>query len=327
VISKDRHDYLNIAVRSLLDLDYPRERYEIIVVEEGDAPTPLLGVKYVFLPRRNLGLGYARNTGVRNAKGELIAFTDDDCLVDRHWLAEIVAAFADPQVGGVAGSTFAQPGSLIGNCEDILGFPGGGHRRYHDAKGRVTETNLMSGCNCAYRRDVFDKWSFKEDGFGKLGGDDYLMGILVARDYKCLYVPTAIVYHKPRGSLRRIITWFARRRINELLFEEKDDGQKNFRSLIDRPHRVMLFRVPALVLLPLLLGWVGAAIVFILGLLWYVLILRRSLPVVQYFENGNVAFLVPIVRSFMDLGALIGEWRYLTQNHEKLGSTLNEYRR
>ena len=327
VITKDRHDDLQKAVRSLLDLDYPQERYEVVVVEEGDAPTPLAGVKYVFLPRRNLGLGYARNTGVRHAKGEFIAFTDDDCIVDRLWLKEMMAALRIPNVGGVAGSTFAQPGSLIGYCEDILGFPGGGHRRYHDAMDRVVETNLLSGCNCAYRRVVFDKWSFKESSYGRLGGDDCLMGITVAKECKCLYVPSAVVYHKPRGSLRKIVSWFTRRRINELLFEEKGNDCKNYTTLIARPHRVMLFRALALVLLPLLLGWIGFAAVSVFGLLWYMFIFAKSLPVVRYFEGYGVAFLVPVVRAFMDVGALIGEWRYLTQSHEKLGLVLDEYRR
>ena len=83
-------------------------------MEEGDSPQPLEGVEYIFLPRRDLGLGYARNTGVRNAKGDIIAFTDDDCIVDPLWLKEILAGFEDPMVQGVAGATFAQENGLIG---------------------------------------------------------------------------------------------------------------------------------------------------------------------------------------------------------------------
>ena len=114
VISKDRRDDLEKAVDSLVRLDYPREYFEIVVVEEGDSPQPLEGVEYIFLPRRDLGLGYARNTGVRNAKGDIIAFTDDDCIVDPLWLKEILAGFEDPMVQGVAGATFAQENGLIG---------------------------------------------------------------------------------------------------------------------------------------------------------------------------------------------------------------------
>ncbi len=327
VISKDRHDELEKAVKSLLNLDYPRERFGIIVVEEGDNPRPLEGVHYVFLPRRDLGLGYARNTGVKNTKGEIVAFTDDDCIVDPAWLKEMVACFEDPAVGGVAGATFAQEGSLIGMCEDILGFPGGGHRRFHQTGGRITETELLSGCNCAYRKEVFEKTSFKENSYGRLGADDYLLGITVARQYKCLYVPSAVVYHKPRASLKRIISWFSRRYINERLFECADNGRKNYVHFLRHPHRVVLFRMAAMLLLLVFLGRAGAGILMLAATGWYIFMLIRSYPVTRYFKSRTVMFLVPVVRFFMDIGVMVGEWKYLTRSFEKLGLTLNEYKR
>jgi len=327
VITKDRRELLQQAIMSFFQMNYPLDQYEIVVVEEADSPNPIDGVKYVFLPRRDLGLGYARNTGVKNAKGEIIAFTDDDCIVDPKWLSEITAAFADPAVGGVAGSTFAQTGSLIGLCEDILGFPGGGHRRYHKSGGKIAETNLLSGCNCAYRYDVFHKWRFKEDSFGRLGGDDFLMGQNVAKEFKCLYVPTAVVYHKPRVSFVKIMAWFSRRKINELLYAEKDLGVKNYVNCFFPLRRMMLIRTVILLLLPVLFGLPGVVLVLVAFVMWYLFILLRSAPVMRYFNDRRVLFLVPVVRFFMDIGVLVGEWKYMTQSHEKLGSTLAEYKR
>lgn len=327
VISKDRHDELEKAIGSLLKIDYPGDRYEIVVVEEGDSPTPLDGVKYVPIPRRNLGLGYARNTGVKNTTGEIIAFTDDDCLVDEAWLKEIVECFRDPEVFGVAGATFAQKGSLIGNCEDILGFPGGGHKRYHKFKGKIGETRLLSGCNCSYRRSVFDELSFKEDGYGRLGADDYLIGITVAKIHKCLYNPKAIVYHKPRGALFTIIRWFSRRRINELLFKEKRNGVKNYKTLLEKPHNIIMVRFFIALMLPLFFGLKGLIALITIAVIWYLFLLMRYFPISKYFNNRLVAFLVPIVKTFMDIGIMVGEWNYLTKSHEKLGMTLNEYKR
>jgi len=327
VNTKDRHSNLCKAVESLRKLDYPRELYEVVVVEEGDEPMPLEGVNYVFLPRRNLGIGYAHNTGVRNAQGEIIAFTDDDCLHDPSWLREIVAGFKNPEVAGVAGATFTQEDSAIGICEDMLGFPGGGHRRYHQSRGQTSETNLLSTCNCAYRRKVFDRLSFKEDSYGRLGADDCQMGEAVARDHKCLYVPSAVVYHKSRGSLRRIVTWFTRRRINELLFEETATGRKNYRSFLTRPHRVVLLRLAAMLLLPLVFGWYGLLAVLLIGAAWYLFIFFRTLPLARYFSNWQALFLVPIVRICMDGGVMIAEWKYLTRNHATLHRSLSEYGR
>lgn len=327
IISKDRHEYLVKAVESVQNLDYPPGRFEIVVVEEGDHPSPLGGVRYVFLPRRDLGLGYARNTGVRNSKGEIIAFTDDDCIVDRLWLNELISCFEDPDVGGVAGATFAQRGSMIGLCEDILGFPGGGHKRYHRSRGRVVETRHLSTCNCAYRREIFDNLSFKEDGVARIGGEDYLLGIAVSERHKCLYTPNAIAYHKPRGSLAKIISWFSRRRIVELMIDEVEEGVKSYRSFLRRPHQVVLLRLIVLLALPLFFQWFGVVVVSVMALCWYVVAFVKSFPVARYFRPRAILFLVPIVKLFMDIGVMVGEWRYLTQSHEALGSTLDEYKR
>ena len=327
VITKDRRQDLVLAVDSLARLDYPRDRLEVVVVEEGDEPQPLDGVDYVFLPRRDLGLGYARNAGVRRARGDVIAFTDDDCIVDPAWVRELVSGFDDPRIAGVAGATFAQEGSLIGSCEDILGFPGGGHKRYHDSDGRPVQTQLLSTCNCAYRKEVLGPDPFKEDGFARLGSEDYFLGRRVAREAGCLYVPTAVVHHKPRASLWRIVSWFARRRIVDLLAAEAGDGRKSYASLVRSPHRTALFR-PVLALLVLGFGgWLGAVLLLLAGTGWYGFILARSFPVTRYFESRAVVFLVPVVRFFMDLGVTVGEWRYLTHSHERLGLTLDEYKR
>ncbi len=326
VISKDRHDLVLKAVDSLLNVDYPRERYEIVVVEEGDAPASISNVEYVFLPRRNMGLGYARNTGVKHAKGDIIAFTDDDCIVDVEWLKKIAETFMDSEVAGMAGSTFAQESGLVGISEDILGFPGGGHKRYHKSGGRNIRTNLLSGCNCAYRRDVFAEFGFKEDGYGRLGADDCLMGVNVAKKRKCSYVPSAIVYHKPRGSLRKIISWFSRRRINELLFKEGVEGRKNYVFLL-KMHRLMLLRVILLFSVAIIFKGIGFLLVLASVLAWYVFIMVRSFRVALYFKRRAVLFVVPLVKLCMDLGSMQGEWKYLTQRHETLGLALNEYRR
>ena len=328
IITKDRHELLEKALESVFRLDYPRERFEVVVVEEGDEPTPPEGVRYVFLPRRDLGLGFARNTGVRNAAGEIIAFTDDDCVVESGWLRELVSCFGDPEVAGVAGATFAQEGSLIGFCEDILGFPGGGHKQYHRSRGRVVETSHLSTCNCAYRREVFNDLSFEEEGVARVGGEDYLLAREVSRRHKCLYAPGAVVYHKPRGSLLKIVSWFSRRRVCDLLHQEFEEGVSKWRVFLRRPHQVVLLRLLLLLALPLFFGTSGALALSVVVLFWYLFVFVKNLPVAAYFRPGTVVFLVPVVKLFMDVGVMLGEWRYLVQGYEQLvGTSLGDYKR
>ena len=81
--------------------------HEILVVDNGsDDGTPAAirrhpGARYLFEPRR--GVSNARNRGIQEAKGEIVAFLDGDCIPEPGWLSAITAPFSDPEVGCVAG--------------------------------------------------------------------------------------------------------------------------------------------------------------------------------------------------------------------------------
>jgi glycosyltransferase involved in cell wall biosynthesis len=327
VISRDRHELLQQTVDSLLALDYPPANYEIIIVEEGDAPQPIEGVNYVFLPRCNIGLGYARNTGVRNTKGGIIAFTDDDCLHEKNWLTLMVNTFVENNAGGVAGATLAPPGNLIGKCEEIMGYPGGGLKRVLKAKGQIEKTNLLSGCNCIYMKKVFEDFQYKEDSFGKLGGDDFLLGLEVSKKYGSFFNPDAIIYHKPRGNLIKIITWFYRRRINEYLMKEYESGGKGIRILMGEFRTLILVRLFLWVALTVGLGLAG----FTLGILGILGILGvtvyRHLPGIKHHGDLRLLVVLPIVKLVMDLGILKAEWHYLFFANKIHERSLKEYDR
>lgn len=108
--TRNRPEAIARCLASLARVDYPRGRYEVIVVDDGsDRPLDEIVVPHRrhlslrLLRRPNGGPGAARNTGVAAARGELIAFTDDDCIVHRRWLREIARALVrhpDALVGG-----------------------------------------------------------------------------------------------------------------------------------------------------------------------------------------------------------------------------------
>lgn len=91
---------LGRSLKSLQLLDYPASNFEIIVIDNGctDGSSEILrrenGIRLINELRR--GAYAARNAGLRFAKGEIVAFTDPDCLVEPNWLTEISAAFYDP---------------------------------------------------------------------------------------------------------------------------------------------------------------------------------------------------------------------------------------
>jgi glycosyltransferase involved in cell wall biosynthesis len=104
-----RRRQLARCLSALSDLDFPRERFEVIVVDDG-SPEPLDQVVAPFRERIELrllrceraGPAAARNRGAQAARGVLLAFTDDDCLPERDWLRALAAEVngADAAVGG-----------------------------------------------------------------------------------------------------------------------------------------------------------------------------------------------------------------------------------
>lgn len=107
------------CLQSLLGLRYPAERLELIVVDNGstdDTPAILAGfrdrLRVLDEPKR--GAAAARNTGIRAARGDCIALTDADCVVDPDWLAELVQPLARPDVGVSGGRILSvEPGNRI----------------------------------------------------------------------------------------------------------------------------------------------------------------------------------------------------------------------
>ena len=95
VPTKNRGGIINSTVKALLNLDYPK--YEIIVINDGSADdTEAILKDYSTKIRYNSnpvskGPATARNIGVKLAKYHLLAFIDDDCIVDRNWLKSLVS--------------------------------------------------------------------------------------------------------------------------------------------------------------------------------------------------------------------------------------------
>jgi O-antigen biosynthesis protein len=121
VVTRGRPDRVLKTVRSILDSRYPSQSYEVIVVDTPVEGPSRLGaaleagidsevpVRVVIEPR--LGISRARNTGLREASGEIVVFADDDSDVDRNWLATLVSAFErGGNVGATSGITL--PGTL-----------------------------------------------------------------------------------------------------------------------------------------------------------------------------------------------------------------------
>ena len=308
ICTKDRPDNLTRAVASVRASGDAGRDAEIVVVEEVEAPRPVPGVRYVHLPPMGLGFGYARNVGVREAQGDILAFIDDDCVAEAGWLESLTAPLCDdPKVLGVAGAVLVRDCNLIGYAENILGFPGGGLRYRDGAGGRVVPTRHLSSCNCAYRREaILQAGGFVEGA--RLGGEDFLLAEKVSALGFCVYAPEAVVYHRPRGRLGAILRWFARRGESEIALLGATAARGSFLRFLVRSS----WTLRALLLLGVLIAWPRlvflappAAILYAGAILWRFRFART------YPTHRNAWWLVPIVKVTMDLGTELGRWKAL----------------
>lgn len=308
IATKNRREDLKRAVVSIQELDYPKDMIEIVVVEETNNPRPIPGTQYYPIPELNLGFGYARNQCVKRARYSLLAFTDDDCLVEPQWLKELVQNLP-PEGGGIAGAVKVKDFSLLGFCESVLGFPGGGLKYIWRSKGKVVPTRHLSTCNCLYRKKVFDDIGlFKENT--RFSGEDYDFGIRVSKKYPCFYNPDAVIYHRPRGKVPEIFKWFIRRGRSEVNMIHLKTHPMTWQVLYII-YTSLFVRLSAAVLLFYLLNIPVYLGVLAVMALYYGLNLSRTAFQFRFGGNWKTWLLTPWVKLVMDAGMEMGKFQGL----------------
>jgi len=156
----------------------------------------------VIFNRVNKGLAYSRNLGIKHSKGRIIAYLDDDVVVDPNWAKEIVRPFyKHDNVGGVAGHILP-----LWIDKDMEWFPEELYWMiscsYVLTPKRESEIDRGFGANMAFRKDLLLKLGgFRTDlGLKKgkwIGGEDTDMFLRIRESgYKVIFNPKAVVYHK-----------------------------------------------------------------------------------------------------------------------------------
>jgi GT2 family glycosyltransferase len=223
VATRDRPAALAVCLDSLLRQDY--RHFEIVVVDNAPssaATAELVGGRYTqsglvrYLREDRPGLGHAHNRGIADAIAPIIAFTDDDVIVDPQWLATIAQNFAEAStVGCVTGLIL--PAELDTRAqywtERHGGFGKGFSRRTFDLAANRPKDRLFpfaagafgSGANMAFRTSALARIGGFDPALGAgtlaKGGDDLAAFASVVRaGYSLVYEPAAIVWHHHRRS-------------------------------------------------------------------------------------------------------------------------------
>ena len=186
------------CIQSLLNIEYPDDRYEIIIVDNNSTDnTKKIVEKYPvkLLSETKRGSYAARNAGIRAAKGDIVAFTDSDCIVDKNWLYGIIKKLDDVEVGGVGGKVIAyNPVTIV---ERYLASISALDPEFA-VKG---EKPLIVTANAAYKLETLRKVGLFDDSFTS-GGDWDMSWRVFQQGYKIVYEPDAIVYHKHRSDFK-----------------------------------------------------------------------------------------------------------------------------
>ena len=187
-------------IESLLDLDYPKHLLEIIIVDNNSNDQTKETVKQYpvkLLEEKNIQSSYAaRNKGIRNAKSEIMAFIDSDCVATPQWIKEgvniLVSESAD-LVGGKVEFTYSK-NSAAELYDSITNM---------QVEFNITERAVAKTANLLVKPSLFDRIGMFP-GWVKSGGDVQWTGKATRNGFSLVYAPMAIVKH-PARSLRALL--------------------------------------------------------------------------------------------------------------------------
>ena len=151
---RDGESTIADGLDSILATDYPADRREILVIDNGssDGTAALIQARPVtYLREAKRGVSSARNRGIAESRGEILAFVDADCLVEPQWLTELVRPFEDPAVGSVGGDLRHAPPTTAAERQAARML--GNWQRF----AFTSDPAYPITANAAYRRDVLDR--------------------------------------------------------------------------------------------------------------------------------------------------------------------------
>ncbi|MBV9418064.1 MAG: glycosyltransferase family 2 protein [Solirubrobacterales bacterium] len=204
--SERRWRHLVAALDSLAAQSHPPD--EIVVVIDHNAALEArasagLPAARVIANRHVPGLSGARNTGVQETSGEVVAFMDDDAVADRDWLQTLLDLYRDPRVIGVGGAVMphweqGRPRSFPEEFDWVVGCT------YRGMPTRRRPVRNLIGANMSFRREVVRVAGGFCDGIGRVGGraagceetDLCIRALAAFPAGVILYEPAAVVLHR-----------------------------------------------------------------------------------------------------------------------------------
>lgn len=179
-------------------LDYPSDRFEVIIVDDGSV-TPFETVVASFhdrldvtlLKQLHAGPATARNNGAAQAKGEFFAFTDDDCAPASNWLQTLAALFNKAPDCAIGGQTVnALPDNLYSTTSQLLV-----DYLYTYYNVDPNQARFLTGSNLTVPAKHFHALGGFDNTFAGAGEDREFCDRWIYHGYQMIYAPEVLVFH------------------------------------------------------------------------------------------------------------------------------------
>ncbi len=213
IVNLNGRDYLKDCLNSLKNLNYPEEQLEIIVIDNGstDGSVEFIKENYsevkIIANKHNLGFAAANNQAAREARGDYVAFLNNDTKADKDWLIELLRPiYGSDEVICSGSKVLSFDGKNIDFVGGMINFEAKGFQidyglsKEKDNHDIVRFLPFVNGGAMLVRKDVFlEAGGFDEDFFAYYEDVDFGWRLWVL-GYKAVFAPDSIVYHRHHGT-------------------------------------------------------------------------------------------------------------------------------
>ncbi len=296
----NRSKILSETLISLDNLDFSKEKYEVIVIDDGstddtfkvvDELKQKVGYLLKYFKQNKKFISAAKNIGINNSNGKIIISTDDDCLFEKDWLKSILKYFDNPEIGALGCSDRALPDDpFFMRCVNytLTSFIGTGGIR--GTTGVKVGKYYPRGFCMAMSKKALDEVGLFIEGFAP--GEEIELGYRMKKaGYKLLFASDVFVWHKRRASLKSFLRQIYTRGYSRV------ELWRIHRELLEFAHVLPVIMIMGILIL-LIASFYSPLAVIVLksAVIFYCLILLFvGFISIKTIKDFRAAFVVPIL--------------------------------
>lgn len=181
--------------------------FEVILADDGSKDITVKtaksfspkNFKLIVIAEKHAGPAAQRNRGAEKAKGEILLFTDSDCVPDKNWISEMAKPFSDKAVIGVSGTY-----RTLNNDKLIARFEGYEIEKRHEKMAKQKYVDFIGSFSAGYRKNIFQKFGGFSSDFKRADAEDPELSFKISKaGYKMVFNPKAVVAHPHVSTLKK----------------------------------------------------------------------------------------------------------------------------